>query len=211
LQPPAPSDERATSAGCLPELESRLIELVHSSSLLMRALRAARAVDPPDWYIGGGIIREWVWNRLHGFARRAPARDVDLVFFDPMSLSSDRERRIQDAVTVQAPDICWDVTNQAGVHLWYPEVFGVELDPLRCAADAVGTWAETATAIGIRLLANDRIEVVAPCGLDDLFGLICRRNPRLITIEQYRRRVQNQRIATRWPRVRVLDAQKESP
>jgi len=134
-----------------------------------------------------------------------------LVFFDPMSLSSDRERRIQDAVTVQAPDICWDVTNQAGVHLWYPEVFGVELDPLRCAADAVGTWAETATAIGIRLLANDRIEVVAPCGLDDLFGLICRRNPRLITIEQYRRRVQNQRIATRWPRVRVLDAQKESP
>jgi hypothetical protein len=193
------------------ELETRLIELVHSSSILMRALRAARAVDPPDWYIGGGIIREWVWDRLHGFARRAPARDVDLVFFDPISLSSDRERRIQDAVTVQAPDICWDVTNQAGAHLWYPEVFGVELDPLRCSADAVGTWAETATAIAIRLLANNRIEVVAPCGLDDLFGLICRRNPRVVTVEQYRRRVQNQRIAKRWRKVRVLDAHEESP
>jgi uncharacterized protein len=197
--------ESSTRGGAGP-LETRLIELVHSSSILMRALRAARAVDPPDWYIGGGIIREWVWNRLHGFARRVPVRDVDLVFFDPNSLTSDRERRIQDAVTVQAPDICWEVTNQAGAHLWYPEVFGVELDPLSCSADAVGTWAETATAIAIRLLANDRIEVVAPCGLEDLFGLICRRNPRLISIEQYRRRVQNQRIARRWPRVQVLDA-----
>lgn len=39
-------------------LKSRLIDLVHSSGTLMRALRAARAVDPPDWLIGAGVIRD---------------------------------------------------------------------------------------------------------------------------------------------------------
>jgi uncharacterized protein len=211
--PPASvlSAERDTTAVGLDGLESRLTALIRSSSMLMRALRAARAVGPPDWLIGGGVIRERVWDHLHGLARPCPSRDVDLAFFDPVSLGSNRERDVQRTVVAQAPDICWDVTNQAAVHLWYPEVFGVELDPLRCSADAVGTWAETATAIGIRLLGDERLEVVAPCGLEDLFGLVCRRNPRLITVEQYRRRVQNQRIARRWPKVRVLDLEEDSP
>lgn len=47
------------------EFQSRLIELVRSSSMLMRALRAARAADPPDWLIGGGVIRDLVWDHLH--------------------------------------------------------------------------------------------------------------------------------------------------
>jgi hypothetical protein len=48
--------------------------------------------------------------------------------------------------------------------------------------------------------------VVAPCGLDDLFGLVCRRNPRRVTVDQYRRRVRDKRIAGRWPRVEIIDA-----
>jgi uncharacterized protein len=187
------------------ELTSRLRTLVCSSPVLMRALRAARTVDPPDWLIGAGVIRDRVWNHLHGFAQPAPSKDVDLAFFDPASLGSDREQSVQRAVTVQAPDICWDVTNQAGVHLWYPEVFSIEVDPLTSSADAVGTWPETATAIGVRLLADNSIQVIAPCGLDDLFELICRRNPRRVTEEQYRRRVDSKQIAKRWPRVQVLD------
>jgi hypothetical protein len=195
-----------TAVRRLDELESRLVGLIRSSSTLMRALRAARTVDPPDWLIGSGVIRDRVWDHLHGFTRASTSTDVDLAFFDPLSRGSDREREVQRQVVALAPDICWEVTNQAAVHLWYPEVFGVEVEPLTSSADAVGTWPETATAIGIRLLAHDRIEVVAPCGLDDLFGLICRRNPRRVTDEQYRRRVANKRIAKRWPRVQILAA-----
>jgi hypothetical protein len=187
------------------ELELRLIKLVRSSLVLMRALRAARVVDLPDWLIGAGVIRDRVWDHLHGFARPAPSKDIDLVFHDPSCLASDRERRAQSALTAQAPDIRWDVTNQAAVHLWYPEVFGFEVEPLTSSADAVATWPETATAIGVRLLADDSLRVVAPCGLDDLFGLICRRNPRRASVAHYRRRVENKRIPKRWPRVRILD------
>lgn len=188
------------------ELQSRLIDLVHSSLTLMRVLRAARAVDAPDWLIGAGVIRDLVWDRLHGFEGRRREKDIDLSFFDPSSLGDEGERDVQRELTARAPDICWDATNQAGVHLWYPRVFGVEVRPLASSADAVGTWPETATAVAIRLLAGDRIEVVAPYGLHDLFGLICRRNPRRATEQEYRRRVQSKHIAKRWPQVRIFDA-----
>ena len=188
------------------ELQARLVALVRCSPVLMRALRAARTVDPPDWLIGAGAIRDRVWDRLHGFTRPTPVKDLDLAFFDPACVGSERERSVQSALSAQAPDLAWDVTNQAAVHLWYPRVFGVEVDPLTSTSEAVATWPETATAIGIRLLADDTIHVVAPCGLEDLFGLIWRRNPRRATSEQYRRRVENKRIAKRWLRVRILDA-----
>jgi hypothetical protein len=137
------------------ELEARLVALVRGSPVLMRALRAARAADPPDWLIGAGVIRDRVWDHLHGFTRATPVKDVDLAFFDPTSLGGERERGVQRALTALAPDLAWDVTSQAEVHLWYPHVFGVEVEPLTSARDAVATWPETATAIGVRLLSDD--------------------------------------------------------
>jgi hypothetical protein len=187
------------------ELEERLAGLLRSSPLLMRALHAARAVNPPDWLIGAGVIRDRVWDHLHGREHPPRAKDVDLAFFDASCLAAEGERGVQSAVTAHAPDICWEVTNQAAAHLWYPEVFGIEVEPLRSCADAVGTWPETATAVGVRLLADERIQVIAPCGLEDLFGLICRRNPRRVSREQYRRRIASKGIAGRWPRVRILE------
>jgi hypothetical protein len=70
---------------------------------------------------------------------------------------------------------------------------------------------ETATAVAVRLRADDSLQVIAPYGLDDLFGLVCRRNPAILTREQFHRRVQNRQIARRWPRVQILDAPEESP
>ncbi len=187
------------------DLETRLVTLVRSSLVLMRALRAGRSVGPPDWLIGAGAIRDRVWDHLHGFAHLSPSRDLDLVFFDRSSIGNKRERDIHRELSAVAPDICWDVTNQAGVHLWYPKVFGLKVEPLTSSADGVGTWPETATAIGVRLLDDDSIQVVAPCGLEDLFGLVCRRNPRRVTVEHYRRRLKTKRIAKRWPHVEIMD------
>jgi hypothetical protein len=171
----------------------------------MRALRAAREVDAPDWLIGAGVIRDLVWDHLHGHHAPAVPKDVDLVFFDTVDLTPEREEAVRAALLARAPDIPWDVKNQAVVHVWYPRVFGLEVEPLTSSADGVATWPETATAVAVRLLRDDTIEVIAPCGLDDLFGLVCRRNPRRVTVEEYRRRVATKRIAERWPRVRIED------
>jgi uncharacterized protein len=187
------------------ELEACLVAMVRSSALLMRALDVARAVDPPDWLIGSGVIRNLVWDRLHGFERPTTPTDLDLIFFDPAALGEEREQEVRDALAVKAAAIPWDAKNQAAVHLWHPDVFGVDVEPLTSSADAVSTWPETATAVGVRLLPDDSLRVVAPCGLDDLFGLVCRRNPRRVTVEEYRRRVHSKRIAERWPMVTIVD------
>ena len=173
--------------------------------MLMRALHAARAVDPPDWLIGAGVIRNLVWDRLHSLERLTSLKDVDLVFFDSTSLEREREEEVQAALAASAPDIPWDAKNQAAVHLWYPDVFGVAVEPLTSSADAVATWPETATSIAVRLLPDETLRVVAPFGLDDLFGLVCRRSPRRVTVEEYRHRVHSKRIKARWPRVSIVD------
>jgi uncharacterized protein len=186
------------------ELCSRLVELVRSSAMLMGALRAARAADPPDWLIGGGVIRDLVWDHLHDPHRPLNPKDVDLAFFDPLALGENREQNVLDALRTHAPDIPWDVKNQAAVHLWYPHVFGIEVEPLSSSADGVATWPETATSVAVRLDSDESIDVIAPCGLEDLFGLICRRNPQRVTIEEYHRRLQAKPTATRWPQLQVL-------
>jgi hypothetical protein len=100
--------------------QERLVGLVRSSDVLMRALRAAREADPPDWLIGAGAIRDFVWDRLHGRSGTVRFKDLDLVFFDPSSLDRRREQDVLRELSGREPDIPWDVTNQAAVHLWYP-------------------------------------------------------------------------------------------
>ena len=92
------------------------------------------------------------------------------------------------------------------MHLWYPAKFGYEVEPLGSTADGVATWPETATCVGVRLERDDRITVVAPHGLDDLLGLVLRRNPTRVSVEEYERRLRTKRVTERWPRVRVLGA-----
>jgi hypothetical protein len=46
--------------------------------------------------------------------------------------------------------------------------------------------------------------VEAPLGLDDLLGMVHRRNPRRVSAEEYHRRLASKRIAERWPRVTVV-------
>jgi uncharacterized protein len=175
-----------------------------SSPILMRALRAARAADPPDWLIGGGVIRDLVWDHLHDPCRPLAPKDVDLAFFDSDALGEEREQSILDELRTYAPDVPWDVKNQAAVHLWYPRVFGIDVEPLTSSADGVGTWPETATAVAVKLRSDDSFDVVSPCGLEDLFGPVCRRNPRRVTVEEYHRRLQAKPIAARWPRLRIV-------
>jgi uncharacterized protein len=188
------------------DLPGRLESLVRSTPWLLEALEAARDVDPPDWLVGGGVLRDLVWDRLHGRSQPPAPRDLDLAFFDPTRLEAARDAEVEAALVARLPGVPWDAKNQAAVHTWYHRVFGgPPVAPLTSAADGVATWPETATAVAVRLLPGGGFQVVAPCGLDDLFTLVCRRNPRRVTPAHYRRRVQEKRITARWPRVRVVD------
>lgn len=183
----------------------RLEAIVRDTPWLMSALQAVRDVDPPDWLLGAGAVRNAVWDRLHGYTAPTPLSDVDVAFFDPADLSPERDRGMEAALSARAPTVRWDAKNQAAVHLWYPERFGVEVKALTSSADGVWTSPETATAVALRLELSGRLLVVAPCGLGDLLGLVHRRNPRRVTRSEYLRRMAAKRIAQRWPRVTVVE------
>lgn len=171
---------------------------------LVSVLEAVRRVDPPEWVVGAGVIRNVVWDDFHSKVPPTPVRDVDVAFFDPHDLSSEREEQIEKRLGEALPGIVWDIKNQAGVHLWYEKKFGRPIDPLTSIEDAVASWPETATCVAVRLGSDGSPRVWAPYGLTDLLGMRLRRNPRALSPEQFRNRVAEKRIAELWPQVEII-------
>jgi uncharacterized protein len=185
--------------------EQRLIELLLANEEFTRMLEAVAGVDPPHWAVGAGVVRDIVWNHLHGYSIPTRHRDVDVVFFDSTDLSAEYDRRVTNELVRRLRGVPWQAKNQAAVHTWYEARFGVAVDPLTSVEDAVGTWPETATSVAVRLRSNGELQIIAPCGLSDLFAMVLRRNPRRASLELFRRRAADKHITERWPRVRVVD------
>jgi hypothetical protein len=86
------------------------------------------------------------------------------------------------------------------------EPLGVVVPPLSSCAEAVGTFPEIASCVGVRLLEDDDLLVVAPHGLDDLLSGICRHNPTRVSAKFYAERQAAKQWPGRWPRVQFLAA-----
>jgi hypothetical protein len=183
---------------------ARLVALASATPWFMQALATVRTLELQDWCIGAGAVRNLVWDALHDKRTPSALADVDVAYFDAADLSSDRDRQWQERLRSMEPGTPWEVTNQAGVHQWFEGHFGHAVEPLRSLEDAVASWPEFATAVGVALDRNGALTVIAPHGLDDLFDMVVRRNPVRVSVETYRDRVERKRYAERWPRVRVI-------
>lgn len=181
----------------------QLISMAKASPWLMPALKEVRNLGLPSWCIGAGAIRNLVWDSLHGFDTPSKLPDIDVAYFNAQDFSSERDTAIQNLLINSMPELPWEVTNQAAVHLWFKEYFGYEVLPLKSLEDAVASWPEFATSVGLTLLADNTIEVIAPHGLDDLFSIIVRRNPSRVSVETYHQRIIQKRYSDRWPKVTI--------
>ncbi len=183
--------------------EAEFRRIISRSAWFTEILEAVRNCGPPGWLVGG-VIRNLVWNRVHGYPAAALLKDVDVAYFDPEDLRPERDGAVEADLLTRHPNVPWEAKNQAAVHLWYEGNFGFTIPPLLSSEDGIATNPETATSVGVRLLADGGLYIHAPLGLDDLFGLPLRRNPRRVTAEIFRRRVLEKRIVERWPKVRVI-------
>ena len=183
--------------------EMELIEIVRSTPWFMRALRAVRQLELSNWCIGAGALRNATWDTLHEKAEPLPLADVDVAHFDRVDLSRQRDHEIEDELRRLEPDLPWEVTNQAGVHLWFEREFGHPVGALASLEEAVASWPETATSAAVWLDREDGLHVIAPLGLDDLLGMVVRRNPRRVSLESYRHRLETKGYREYWPKVRV--------
>lgn len=184
-----------------------LCAIVRATPWLMEALRAVRAHCPVPAFIGAGAVRAAVWDALHGYAQDRIPADIDVVFHDAADPGRARDEAYRQALALAAPRYGWDVTNQAGVHLWYHAHFGGSPVPALGSLDeGVATWPETATAVALRLADDDAIDIVAPLGLDDLMAMVVRWNPARVGRELYMARVTQKDYERRWPGVTIVPA-----
>ncbi len=143
-----------------------------------------------------------VWDALHGFAEPTKVGDVDVAYFDA-GAASKLDGELQARLSILLPGVCWEVTNQANVHEWLVDASGKPVPPLTSLQDGVGTWPEYATCVGVYLDEQGFVNLIAPHGLDDLFELRVRHNPRRASASTFARRIQAKQFGARWPGVTI--------
>jgi hypothetical protein len=187
------------------ELRERLTAILCATRPLMRVLSAARHLCLPDWLVFSGAVYQPVLNHLTGRPLDYGIKDYDLGYFDASDLSYDAEdaviRRVQAAFDEPLRSMA-EVRNQARVHLWFQAKFGEAYGPLSSTAEALERFASATFGVGVRLESDDRLHIVAPFGLADLFALRLRPNPRRKTVGFARASAD---VRRRWPEVVVED------
>jgi hypothetical protein len=158
-----------------------LTAIVRSTPLLMTVLEDLRDDGLPQGIVVAGALYNLVWNRLTGRPDLTGINDVDVLYFDPGDLSEAAEDAIIRRLDRRFTDlpVPVQVRNQARVHLWFPEKFGIPLAPLASADEMLGYFASKSQAVGVRLDAGGALDIVAPFGLDDLFSFRLTPNPAL--------------------------------
>jgi hypothetical protein len=145
-----------------------------------------------------------VWNVVTGQPAEAGILDYDLAYFDGSDLSWDAE----DAVIQAGREVFADVQvpvqirNQARVHLWYEQKFGMPCPPHDSTEAAIDTFEATTACLGVRTEPGGRWCVYAPHGLSDVFNLVARPNPVLAPGAVYR--AKTVRWRQQWPSLTVL-------
>ncbi|MDN2718160.1 nucleotidyltransferase family protein [Janthinobacterium sp. SUN120] len=185
-------------------LAARLRAIAGATPWCMQALHAVAQLGLPHCCIGAGAVRNLVWDALHGYAQASALSDIDVAYFDAHNLQPRREVELRQRLETVLPGVPWEVCNQARVHLWFEDAFGYAVPPLLSLDDAIATWPEFATSVGISLQPDGGIGIIAPHGLDDLFDMVVRRNPARISLDGYVQRLASKDYAARWPRVTII-------
>ncbi len=154
------------------QLQARTEALLRADPLRMACLWAARELALPDWALGAGFVRNLIWDHLHQKAEPTPLNDIDLIYLDPSDPEGAGEREYEAWLAVRVPGQHWEVRNQARMHVRQ------QVPPFASSLEALSHWVEVPTCIGVRLLANDEFEWLAPHGFGHNWSLQVSANPR---------------------------------
>lgn len=174
---------------------SKIQALISADPVRRRLLEAVRSLNLPDCWIGAGFVRNAVWDYLHGRHPSPVATDVDVIWFDRICCTPEQDCAHEAALKALDSTVLWSVKNQARMHVRNGD------GPYQSATDAMRYWAETATAVAVRLRDDGVCEIAAPFGLDDLFDLIIRPAGKFATEKNaiFLSRVNSKRWLHDWP------------
>lgn len=168
---------------------------------IVTALLASGLTDA--WLVGGCLFQT-VWNVLTGRDPEFGIKDYDVFYFDDSDLSWEAEdRAIRNAKSaLSLIDAQIEFRNQARVHLWYPEKFGVPYDLLTKTTDGVDRFLAIACMVGIRITKSGEFEIYAPNGFKDLEKMIIRPN-NAFQLDRNSYLAKTERWQAVWPELKV--------
>lgn len=147
-----------TGAAREAHLQAQTEALLRADDRRMDCLRAARELALPDWALGAGFVRNLIWDHLHRKPAPTPLNDIDLIYLDSADPTGLKEADHEAWLNARLPEQRWEVRNQARMHLRQ------RVPPFASSLSALGHWVEVPTCIGVRLLADDGVEWLAPYG-----------------------------------------------
>lgn len=168
-----------------------------------KILQLAPLLGISDWWLTAGALFQTVWNVLEGKDPQAGIRDYDLFYFD-----EDTSYEAENAVILRAHELFKtlgvevEVRNEARVHLWYEEHFGVPATPFTSTKDAVDHFAAKTCCYAVTADATGRLIAYAPHGYEDLFAGKIVPNPVLAPQDVYE--TKTKRWSAQWPSLTVL-------
>ncbi|CAM5627632.1 nucleotidyltransferase family protein [Streptomyces hirsutus] len=175
------------------------------NDVLTEVLTRTATLDLPGWYVTAGCLFQTVWNVVTDRPPTSGIKDYDVFYFDGSDLSWEAEDEVIKAGREVFTDLPADVEirNEARVHLWYEDKFGVACPPYESTEAAIDSFAATTCCLGVRAETDGRWHVYAPHGLSDVFNLVVRPNPVLAPRSVYETKAA--RWQAQWPELAVLD------
>jgi hypothetical protein len=157
----------------------------------------------PDAWLTSGALFQTVWNVKTGRAPEYGIKDYDIFYFDPDTSWEAEDRAIRNVAAVFAElGASVEVRNQARVHLWYEEKFGLAYPPLARATDGIDRFLMPTAQVGIST-SSSGYKVYAPRGFDDVFNMIVRPN-RTANFDPNRYREKGSRWKELWPELTLF-------
>jgi len=190
--------------------ERLFLTYIQRNPVNRQILELAPRLGVGDWWLTVGALFQTVWNVLDGRDPGAGIRDYDLFYFD-----EDTSYEAEDAVIRRAGQLFKDlgaeveVRNEARVHLWYEEHFGVPAVPFTSTSDAIDHFAAKTCCFAVTADENGGLTTYAPHGYDDLFGLKVVPNPVLAPRDVYV--TKTKRWSVEWPSLTVLPWPGQAP
>ncbi|WP_308811802.1 nucleotidyltransferase family protein [Stutzerimonas azotifigens] len=180
---------------------SGLIDAALTNPINVTLLERLPSLSLPQCVLTAGCLYQAWWNRQAGLPPHWGVKDYDLFYFDH-DLSWEAEDRVIRQVAALTADlgVTVEVKNQARVHLWYPQRFGLAYPQLNSSREGVDRYLVACTCVAIDVVSG---ELYAPFGLNELDHGLLRCNPLTPQPELFAGKAESYRA--RWPWLTLID------
>jgi len=212
------------------ELVLKLSEIIRQDPFRMRCLRALRALNVPQGYIGAGFVRNAIWDVLHNKATPTPLNDIDVIYFnsDELGQSKNIVKTRTASSFHQSPSQAVEQSVLLSATKEHELVLERELSrlvadanwqvknqarmhlahdhaPYKNCREAISYWVEQETCVAVRLTESGDLDVLAPFGLSANFAGTLSINPKHPRPDVLKQRVHAKNWLTQWPSLNVVD------